>query len=57
MGTGVGESALTDIPEVDVSTNVEKLKHVSQNISKDGSSTPFPLYMVAPPLFPVQVSA
>lgn len=57
LGTGVGESALADIPEVGAGTDVEQLNHFSAITSKDGSSTPFPLYKVAPPLFPGQVSA
>lgn len=56
---GVDESALADIPEVDADTNLDAnmLVHFSAIMPKDGSSTPFPLYKAAPPLFSVHVSA
>lgn len=53
---GVCESALADIPEVDGDTEVNALSHFSAIMSKNGSTAPFPLYKVAPPLFSVQVS-
>ena len=56
---GVCESALADIPEVDWDTSFkyESLNHFSAIMSKDGGTTPFPMFKVAPPLFSVQVSA
>eukprot|EP00904_Undaria_pinnatifida_P010382 jgi/Undpi1/6474/HiC_scaffold_20.g08953.m1 len=49
---GVCESALADIPEVDWDTSFkyESLNHFSAIMSKDGGTTPFPMFKVAPML-------
>lgn len=55
-GPGVLESELLEVSEVGKDTEVAGLNHFASVMRKDGSSTPFPLYLCAPSMLPILVS-